>query len=147
MKLNVFKHSAQKLRQITSMKNRWNWLYVVVFFKFCVKLRQWNINEIVCISSFCSQFASNFESNYIDENSMKLNVFHLFKSMKLNVFHRIVRSLRQMLCQFSSIFNRWKIDEIMCFLSFCSKFVSDNASDFIDRKWLKIINSISFSWL
>ena len=107
MKLILFQIFVQNLRQnlnqITSMKNRWNWLYFIVLFKlcvkFCVKLHQWKIDEIDCISIFRSEFASDFASD-----------FHNSKSIKLILFYFFVKNLRQILSQNFAMQNRSLID-------------------------------------
>ena len=104
MKLIVFyffvKNLRQSLRQISSMKNRWNWLYFVflsrIWIKVCVRFRQWEIDEIDCNSFFRSKSVSEFVSEFVNEKSIELNIFHFF-----------VQSLRQILRQNTLVKNRW----------------------------------------
>ena len=156
MKLNIFcffvQNLRQILRQISSMRNQWNWIYFIFSLKICFKIRvrflQCEINEIDYMSFFRSKFASEF-------------VFE--KSMKLNIFHFFVKNLRQNLRQISSMRNRrnWfyfiflskicvkfcvrfrqcEIDKIECISFFRSKFESNFASNYINKKLIVFYNS------
>ena len=154
MKLNIFHFFVQNLRQIlrqiSSMRNQWNWIYFIFSLKVCfrirVKLSQCEVNEIDCMSFFRSKFASKFV---------------LEKSMKLNIFYFFVKNLRQNLRQISSIRNRrnWfyfiflskicvrfcvrfrqcEIDKIDFILFFCQEFALEFASNFVNAKSMKLI--------